>query len=139
MYFIFNLEYMYAALSRGMLYKLSTKSHAQQKSNYPSEMSETQWPYTLRISLNRKNQMVRFSKLEGLVWANEIQRLVSKYRIFRFLLANFQWLVLGDKYKSFFPPSFGGCWCYPQNTLILSLCQLSPIPLCEDLVICEKS
>jgi hypothetical protein len=41
MYFIFNLEYMYTALSRGMLHKLSTKFHAQQKPNYPSEMSET--------------------------------------------------------------------------------------------------
>jgi hypothetical protein len=40
----FNLEYRYATLSRGMLYRLSTKSHAQQKPKYPSEMSETQWP-----------------------------------------------------------------------------------------------
>jgi hypothetical protein len=40
MYFIFNLEYMYVALSRGMLSKLSTKSHAQQKPKYSSEMSE---------------------------------------------------------------------------------------------------
>jgi hypothetical protein len=52
MYFIFNLEYRYAALSRGMLHRLSTKSHAQQKPKYPSEMSETQWPHTLHISLN---------------------------------------------------------------------------------------
>jgi hypothetical protein len=29
MYFIFNLEYMYAALSREMAHRLSTKSHAQ--------------------------------------------------------------------------------------------------------------
>jgi hypothetical protein len=28
-YFIFNLEYMYAALSREMLHRLPTKSHAQ--------------------------------------------------------------------------------------------------------------
>ncbi len=42
MHFIFNLEYRYAALSRGMLHRLSTKSHAQQKTKYPSEMSETQ-------------------------------------------------------------------------------------------------
>jgi hypothetical protein len=53
MYFIFNLEYRYAALSRLMLHRLSTKSHAQQKPNYPSEMSETQWPHTLHISLNQ--------------------------------------------------------------------------------------
>jgi hypothetical protein len=52
-YLIFNLEYRYAALSRGMLHTLSTKSHAQQKPNYPSEMSETQWPHTLHISLNQ--------------------------------------------------------------------------------------
>jgi hypothetical protein len=52
MYFIFNLEYRYAALSRGMLHRLSTKSHAQQKPKYPSEMSGTQWPRTLHISMN---------------------------------------------------------------------------------------
>jgi hypothetical protein len=52
-YFIFNLEYRYAALSRGMLHRLSTKSHAQQKLKYSSEMSETQWPNTLHISLNQ--------------------------------------------------------------------------------------
>jgi hypothetical protein len=60
MYFIFNLEYRYAALSKGMLNRLSTKSHAQQKAEYPSEMSETQWPHTLHISLNQE-------KLDGLV------------------------------------------------------------------------
>jgi hypothetical protein len=54
MYFIFNLEYRYAALSRGMLCRLSTKSHAQQKPKYLSEMSETQWPHTLHISLNQE-------------------------------------------------------------------------------------
>jgi hypothetical protein len=53
-YFIFNLEYRYAALLRGMLQRLSTKSHAQQKSKYSSEMSETQWSHTLHISLNQK-------------------------------------------------------------------------------------
>jgi hypothetical protein len=53
MYFIFNLEYIYAALLRGMLHRLSTKSHIQQKPSYPSEMSETQWPHTLHISLNQ--------------------------------------------------------------------------------------
>jgi hypothetical protein len=53
MYFIFNLEYRYVALSRGMLHRLSIKSHAQQKPKYPSEISETQWPHTLDISLNQ--------------------------------------------------------------------------------------
>jgi hypothetical protein len=53
-YFIFNLEYKYDALSRGMLHKLSSKSHAQQKAKYTSEMSETQWLHTLHISLNQK-------------------------------------------------------------------------------------
>jgi hypothetical protein len=53
-YFIFNLEYRYTALSRGMLHRLSTKSHAQQKCKYPSEMSETQWLHTLYISLNQE-------------------------------------------------------------------------------------
>jgi hypothetical protein len=77
-YFIFNLEYRYAALSKWMLYRLSTKSHAQQKTKYPSEVSETQWPHTLRISLNQE-------KSDGPVWANELQRLVFKYRMLRFL------------------------------------------------------
>jgi hypothetical protein len=54
MYFIFNLEYMYAALSRVMLYRLSTKSNAQQNPKYPNEMSEAQWPHTLHISLNQE-------------------------------------------------------------------------------------
>jgi hypothetical protein len=54
MYFIFNLEYRYAALLREMLHKLSTKSHDQQKPNYTSEMSKTQWSHTLHISLNQK-------------------------------------------------------------------------------------
>jgi hypothetical protein len=88
MYFIFNLEYRYAALSLGMLHRLSIKSHAQQKPNYPSEMSEIQWPHTLHISLNQE-------KLEDPVWADKLQRLVSKYRMFRFLLASFERLVFG--------------------------------------------
>jgi hypothetical protein len=65
MYFIFNLEYRYAALSRGMLHKLSTKSHAQQKPKYPSEMSETQWPHTLHISLNQGKPDGPVSQTEG--------------------------------------------------------------------------
>jgi hypothetical protein len=52
-YFIFNLKYRYVALSRGMLYRLSIKSHAQQKSKYPSEMSKIQWSHTFHISLNQ--------------------------------------------------------------------------------------
>jgi hypothetical protein len=53
-YFIFNLEYMYDALSRGMLRRLSTKSHAKQKPKDPSEMSEILWPHTLHISLRQE-------------------------------------------------------------------------------------
>jgi hypothetical protein len=52
LYFIFNLECRHAALSRGILHRLPIKS---QCSTYPknsSGMSETQWPYTLHLSLN---------------------------------------------------------------------------------------
>jgi hypothetical protein len=76
-YFIFNLKYRYVALLRWMLHRLSTKYHAQQKTKYLSEMSKTQWPHTLYISLNQE-------KLDGPVWADELQQLVSKYRMFRF-------------------------------------------------------
>jgi hypothetical protein len=67
-YFIFNLEYKYATLSRGMLYRLSTKSHAQQKAKYPSEMSETQWLHTLHIALNQEkpNGSVSQTEVSGL-------------------------------------------------------------------------
>jgi hypothetical protein len=64
-YFIFNLEYRYAALSRGMLRRLSTKSHAQQKPKYPSEMSEIQWPHTLHISLNQEKLDGPVSQIGG--------------------------------------------------------------------------
>jgi hypothetical protein len=64
-YFIFNLEYRYAALSRVMLHRLSTKSHAEQKPKYPSEMSETQWPHTLHISLNQEKPDGSVSQTEG--------------------------------------------------------------------------
>jgi hypothetical protein len=77
MYFIFNLEYSYAALSRGMLHRLLTKSHAQLKPKYPGEMRETQWPHTLHISLNQE-------KPDGPIWADELQWLVLKYRMFWF-------------------------------------------------------
>jgi pyoverdine/dityrosine biosynthesis protein Dit1 len=65
-YFIFNIEYKYAALSRGILYRLSIKSHAQQKPKYLGEMSETQWSHTLHISLNQE-------KPDVLIWAAELQ------------------------------------------------------------------
>jgi hypothetical protein len=64
-YFIFNLEYMYDALSRGMLRRLSTKSHTQQKLKYPSEISETQWPHTLHISLNQEKLVGPVSQTGG--------------------------------------------------------------------------
>jgi hypothetical protein len=49
--------------------------------------------------------MVQFPKLKGLVWADELQRLVFKYRMFQFLLASFKRLVWGGEYKSFpLPP-----------------------------------
>jgi hypothetical protein len=54
MYFIFNIEYTYVVLSRRMLHRLSTESHAQQKPKYSSKMSETQWSHTLHISLNQE-------------------------------------------------------------------------------------
>jgi hypothetical protein len=65
MYFIFNFEYRYAALSRGMLHRLSIKSHAQQKTKYPSEMSETQWSHTLYISLNQEKSDGTVSQIGG--------------------------------------------------------------------------
>jgi hypothetical protein len=65
MYFIFNLEYRYAALSRGMLRRLSIKSHAQQKPKYPSEMGEIQWPHTLHSSLNQKKLDDPVSRTRG--------------------------------------------------------------------------
>jgi hypothetical protein len=65
MYFILNLEYRYAALSRGVLHRLSIKSHAQQKPNYPSEMSETQWPHTLHISLSQEKPGGPVSQIGG--------------------------------------------------------------------------
>jgi hypothetical protein len=65
MYFIFNLEYRYAALSRGMLHRLSTKSHAEQKSKYPSEMSEIQWPHALHISLKQWKPDGPISQIRG--------------------------------------------------------------------------
>jgi hypothetical protein len=65
MYFIVNLEYRYAALSIGMLHRLSTKSHAQQQHKYPSEMSETQWPHTLHITLNQEKLDGPVSQMGG--------------------------------------------------------------------------
>jgi hypothetical protein len=65
MYFIFNLEYRYAALSREMLHRLSKNTHAQQKTKYPCEMSETQWPHTLHISLNQEKPDGPVSQTRG--------------------------------------------------------------------------
>jgi hypothetical protein len=47
--------------------------------------------------------MVRFSKPKASIWADELQRLVSKYRMFRFLLASFQQLVFGGTSIKTFP------------------------------------
>jgi hypothetical protein len=46
-------------------------------------MSETEWSHTLHISLNQE-------KLDGPVWADELKRLVFKYRMFRFLKPDVQ-------------------------------------------------
>jgi hypothetical protein len=61
-----------------------------QQTNYSGEMSEIQWPHTLHISLNQE-------KPDGSIWADELQRLVLKYRMFQFLLASFQRLVFGGQ------------------------------------------
>jgi hypothetical protein len=34
--------------------------------------------------MNQEKSMVWFPKLEGLVWADELQQLVFKYRMFQF-------------------------------------------------------
>jgi hypothetical protein len=57
----FNLEYRNPALSRGIPHGLLTKSQCSIKAKTPSEMSETQQPYTLHISLN-------LEKLDGSVF-----------------------------------------------------------------------
>jgi hypothetical protein len=50
---------------------LSTKSHTQQKTKYPSEMSETQWPHTLHISLNQEKPDGPVSQTGGYgLWDN---------------------------------------------------------------------
>jgi hypothetical protein len=85
-----------------MLHRLSTKSHAQQKPKYPSEMSEIQWPHILYISLNQK-------KPDGLVYQTGGSGLGRwaltasfQYRMFWFLLASFQRLVFrGTSIKAF--------------------------------------
>jgi hypothetical protein len=53
----------------------------------------------------RKNQMIHFPKPEGPVWADELQRLFFKYRMFQFLLPSFQWLVFGGTSIKAFPLS----------------------------------
>jgi hypothetical protein len=65
MYFIFNIEYRYAALSKEILRRLSIKSHAQQKLKYLSKMCEIQWPHTLHISLNQKKSDGPVSQTRG--------------------------------------------------------------------------
>ena len=64
-HFIFNLEFRNAALSRGMLHRLSTKSHAQQslktqvrwEKQYDHKHSTSHWTW--------ENRMVRFPKPDG--------------------------------------------------------------------------
>jgi hypothetical protein len=59
------------------------------KPKYSSEMSETQWPHTLHISLNQE-------KPDGPVWTDELQWRVFKYRMFQFSkpdISDFYWLV----------------------------------------------
>jgi hypothetical protein len=68
-----------------MLHRLSTKSHAQQKPKYPIEMSKTQWPHTLHISLNQgklDGPVFQTGGWGGPVWADELQRLISKWLVF---------------------------------------------------------
>jgi hypothetical protein len=62
MYFIFNLECIYAALSREIPLRVPTKSHCSTKPKNLSEMSEIQWSHTLYISLNQ-------AKPDSSVWA----------------------------------------------------------------------
>jgi hypothetical protein len=59
-------------------------------------------------------------------------------RIFRFLLASSQQLVLGGGYKSFPLPPLEAAGFTNENTRPISLCELSPTPLSEVCVICEK-
>jgi hypothetical protein len=95
-YFIFNLEYRYAVISRGMLHRLSIKCHAQQKPKYSSDMSETQRLHTLHISLNQKKPSGPVSQTRGSSlgrWApmasfQILDVLVSKTGCF-----SFYWLV----------------------------------------------
>jgi hypothetical protein len=109
-------------------------------------MSETQWAHTLHISLNQEkpDRLVSQTGWFDLGrWAPTASFQIPDVPVFKIGCSNFYLLVFNglfllDKYKSFPSPSFGGCWCHPQNTFIISLCELSPTPLCEDLVIYEK-
>jgi hypothetical protein len=65
MYFIFNLEYRYVALLRGIPYELPTKSQCLTMPKKPSEMSEVQWPQILHISLNQGKSDVPVSQIRG--------------------------------------------------------------------------
>jgi hypothetical protein len=51
-YFIFDLEYRNATLSRAIPHRLPTKSQYSTKPKNPSEMRGTQWPHSLHLSLN---------------------------------------------------------------------------------------
>jgi hypothetical protein len=65
MYFICNIKCRHAALSRGIPHGLPTKSQCSTNPKNPSEMSETQWSYTLHISLNQ-------GKLDGPFFCNTL-------------------------------------------------------------------
>jgi hypothetical protein len=96
MYFIFNLKYRYAALSRWMLHRLSTKSHAQQKPKYPSEMSETQCPHTLHISLNQDKLDDPVSQTGGFDlgrWAPTASFQIPGVPVSKTGCSSFYWLV----------------------------------------------
>jgi hypothetical protein len=60
-------------------------------------------------------------------------------QMFHFLLASTKWLVWGGKYKSYPLPPLEAASTTNELDSFPSLCELSPIPLCEVCVICEKS
>jgi hypothetical protein len=91
---------LYLTLSIGMpLYKEGCYVDCQQSLMLNKSLNtEVRWvkhnDHTHSTShWTRKNRMIQFPKPEGLVCVDELQRLVFKYRMFRFLLASFQQLV----------------------------------------------
>jgi hypothetical protein len=54
LYFIFNLEYRLPLYQEGYHMNCQQSLNAQYNLKISSEMSETQWPHTLHISLNQK-------------------------------------------------------------------------------------